>query len=751
MHEPECTSPQCACSINRRELLKVASAAAAAALVAHVPAMAGPFQAADFEKLVPADKKLKPEWVKSLFDRGTPAVYRGDELKYIGMPIGGLCSGQLYLGGDGKLWHWDIFNQHIGTGDGHYAKPPLPASPLQQGFAIRIKSGDRTETYTLDRVGFRDVTFRGEYPIGTIDYIDRTTPVRIRLEAFSPFIPLNVPDSAIPATIMRFTVRNSGLDPVECQLAGWLENAVCLHSGQPVGVTTVRKPAANVTVVEHSATDLPPDQKKALRPDIVFDDFEKETYEGWTVTGTAFGKGPIERSRIPAYQGDVGGVGKRVVNSHATAPGNNVADKDNATGTLTSKSFTIERDHITFFIGGGAHKDRTCMNLLVDGKVVASATGANDNKMKPSSFDVRKWAGKSAQLQIVDNVAGPWGNIGIDHIVFSDVSARSQVPLGDRPDFGTMAIGIIGPQDGVEAIPTFDDAGLPDAAFKPDPTGGGPVKGHACGSILRRFALDSGQEQTIAFAISWHFPNLNLQGVPRGRYYATRHKSASDVAEYLAHHFEALVAQTKLWRDTWYDSTLPYWFLDRTFANTLILATSTSYWLGNGRFYGWEGVGCCAGTCAHVWHYAHAPARLFPQLERAAREMGDYTAGFDANTGQIGFRAEHGRHWAVDAQSGCILRAYREHQMSADDSFLKRLWPKVKKSLEFLIARDGNGDGIINGPQHNTLDADWFGEIAWLSGLYLAALRGRRDGSGDGRRCVRRSVPRDLREGPEEH
>ena len=104
--------------------------------------------------------------------------------------------------------------------------------------------------------------------------------------------------------------------------------------------------------------------------------------------------------------------------------------------------------------------------------------------------------------------------------------------------------------------------------------------------------------------------------------------SPAAVAGYLAANFDRLAGRTRLWRDTWYDSTLPYWLLDRTFANTSTLATSTCHWFANGRFYGWEGVGCCAGTCAHVWHYAHSVARLFPELERSARLWGDYGAGF---------------------------------------------------------------------------------------------------------------------------
>jgi len=61
--------------------------------------------------------------------------------------------------------------------------------------------------------------------------------------------------------------------------------------------------------------------------------------------------------------------------------------------------------------------------------------------------------------------------------------------------------------------------------------------------------------------------------------------------------------------------------------------------------------------------------------------------------------------------------------MSANDDFLKNIWPRVRQSLDFLISRDSDRNGVLDGPQHNTLDADWFGRIAWLSSLYVAALR----------------------------
>ncbi len=698
----------CGCNsgIARRDLLRLSAAGMMGLAFSRLPVMAGPFTREDFDRLVPADKKLSPEWIKSLFERGTPEVLRGSELKFVGMPVGGIGCGQVYLGGDGRLWHWDIFNKEISTGAEHYAHPLKPDSPLTQRFLLKL--GDKV--VSLDRDGFTDVSFRGEYPIGVVNYADAEVPVAVKLEAFSPFIPLNTDDSSLPVTILQFTLRNTSGSPVAATLAGELGNAICLNNRNADGLLHNRilhKPGLTMLLCSAEKTASVP----ATREDMVFEDWNKENYDGWKVEGTAFGNGPVKKSEIPSYQGDVGGDTARVVNSHASAPGNSAAAKDGATGRLVSREFIIERNFISFWIGGGRARPESLfgLTLFVEGQPVRTIAGQDSNRMSLRRFDVRKFSGKKARLEILDDANEGWGNVGVGRIVFTD--RQGQVgPLEELPDFGTMSLALL------------DDA---------DETSGdksAPFTDTLSGSLGKLLTLAAGESRTVTFVLAWHFPNLSLgEKHPQvGRHYAKRFDSAQAVAEYVAGNHTQLEAQTKLWRDTWYDSTLPFWFLDRTFLNTSILATSTSYRFENGRFYGREGVGCCEGTCTSVWFYAHAMARLFPDLERAAHEMQDFAegVGFDPETGGIWTRGEYRGDFVLDGQAGNILRAYREHQMSRDDAFLKRNWARIKKATQWIIQQDVNNDGIIEGRQSTTLDTGlWWGAMSWTSSLYLAALR----------------------------
>lgn len=150
----------------------------------------------------------------------------------------------------------------------------------------------------------------------------------------------------------------------------------------------------------------------------VFTDFESGTYDDWKVTGDAFGNIPQTLETIGSYQGRINAVGKYFVNSHNIRNGGDVAYGDSLTGTLVSQPFMIDFDAIEFLIGGGAHRDLTCVNLVIDGKPVLSATGKNNNQMSLNTWDVRPFIGKEAKIEVIDNHKSSWGNIGIDRIVF---------------------------------------------------------------------------------------------------------------------------------------------------------------------------------------------------------------------------------------------------------------------------------------------------------------------------------------------
>ena len=161
---------------------------------------------------------------------------------------------------------------------------------------------------------------------------------------------------------------------------------------------------------------VPEAEKEVKTEDILIADFEGETYGEWKVTGESFGPGPA-KGTLPGQMAVSGFEGKRLVNTYYSG--------DNTTGTLTSPTFEIQRKYINFLIGGGQYPGEACINLLVDGKTVRTATGPNDRpggseQLDWSSWDVSNLAGKTVQIQIVDQRKGGWGHINIDHIVQSD-------------------------------------------------------------------------------------------------------------------------------------------------------------------------------------------------------------------------------------------------------------------------------------------------------------------------------------------
>ncbi len=158
---------------------------------------------------------------------------------------------------------------------------------------------------------------------------------------------------------------------------------------------------------------------------VLFADFEGKTYGPWQVDGEAFGPGPAQGT-LPNQMAVSGFQGKGLVNSFFQG--------DGTTGRLTSPPFKVKRAYVTFLIGGGGYPDKTCIQLLLDGKVVRTATGPNtrpggSEALSLHYWDVQELAGQTVRIRIVDQATGGWGHINIDHIVLTDTKPDIPLPI----------------------------------------------------------------------------------------------------------------------------------------------------------------------------------------------------------------------------------------------------------------------------------------------------------------------------------
>jgi fructan beta-fructosidase len=160
---------------------------------------------------------------------------------------------------------------------------------------------------------------------------------------------------------------------------------------------------------------------------VLFEDFEGSSYGNWTVEGTAFGAKPAAGT-LPGQQQVSGYLGQQLVNSYLNG--------DVSQGKLTSAAFTIEHDYINFLIGGGNLPGQAEVRLLINGQVVATATGQNAEKLRWKHWDVKQHHGAQATIQIADEATGGWGHINVDHIYFANEPIESEGDKAFWADYG---------------------------------------------------------------------------------------------------------------------------------------------------------------------------------------------------------------------------------------------------------------------------------------------------------------------------
>ncbi len=171
--------------------------------------------------------------------------YRGEQLLKVAMPLGGIGTGTVSLGGRGDLRDWELMNRPSKgfvpkQGDSWIAPGPSVVLHTREASSGRRQTrllegpldpvqydgqaGCAVNNHNLPRM--EAAVFRAAYPLAEIDFSCRDLPLRVRLQAFNPLVPCEVGDSSLPAAVLRYRLRNPAAEPVEASIAFSLPNFI---------------------------------------------------------------------------------------------------------------------------------------------------------------------------------------------------------------------------------------------------------------------------------------------------------------------------------------------------------------------------------------------------------------------------------------------------------------------------------------------------------------------------------------------
>ena len=346
-----------------------------------------------------------------------------------------------------------------------------------------------------------------------------------------------------------------------------------------------------------------------------------------------------------------------------------------------------------------------------DGRFGLAASNRNEYR------EDRDLKGIFLYTESVDTASEQWGTMAVTTTAEGNISYRTS---WKKQHWGSSILDF------------WDDFSL-DGMLEERPATG---EDRPMASLATKVELKPGEKRDLAFMISWHFPNRKAwSSSVLKNYYTTQYDDAWDVARKTWSEKKGLEEQTMAFVNAFIHSDLPEVVKEAALFNISTLRTQTCFRTDDGYLYSWEGcndnAGCCFGSCTHVWNYEHATGHLFGELAKKKREIEFGLATYQ--DGLMNFRVNlplqnalsFGRA-AADGQMGAIMKMYRDWQLSGDDEMLNRLYPNVKKALQFCWLPggwDADRDGVMEGVQHNTMDVEYYGPNPQMGIWYLGALR----------------------------
>ena len=537
-----------------------------------------------------------------------PVLRSYDEahLQQVALPLGGIGTGTVSLGGRGELRDWEMMNvpgkgnSTVITGndaplfaiftkekDGESATRLL-AGPLYPQEYLHYE-GRPVNHHGLPR--FDHASFDAAYPFGQVNLSDPGMPVKVRIKGFNPLVPGDSQVSGLPIAILTYEVTNTSVNELEVAVCGAIRNFIG-KDGQDYTLNW-----------------------KGDRVPVGAKDNKNEYRESGALKGIQFYSAGVD-------------------------------PEDKAWGNFTLS--TDSPDEVTY------------------------RTFTTDNSWSNSMLNF-------------------WDDLSDDGLISNPQASIRHSVGGDQDPMGALSV---------------------KAVLKP------------------------GEKHCFNFYLTWNFPNRFAWSSENvGNYYSTLYPDSWKSAMEFIPKVGEYEKRTLSFVNAFLSSSYPDVVKEAALFNLAVLRSQTVFRIKDGHMLGWEGVmdhyGSCAGSCTHVWNYEVATPFLFGDLARTMRDVEfryamnpDGAMDFRVNL-PLGSKPDPGQI-AADGQMGCIMKLYREWQLSGDDAFLREYWPACKSALSFAWKEkgwDGNQDGVMEGSQHNTMDVNYFGPNPQMGFWYMGALR----------------------------
>ncbi len=171
--------------------------------------------------------------------------YSGDYTDRVAFPLGGIGAGMVCIEGRGAISHVSVRNQPnvffepcvfsaiCIKGKENFARVIEGPVPRWKGFG-NPGSGNGSGDKDLGLPRMQEASFESRFPFGHVDIKDSRSPLKIDVNAWSPFLPGNSDDSSLPVSALEYTFKNTSNETVEAVYSWNSRNFMGTGSGKAV-------------------------------------------------------------------------------------------------------------------------------------------------------------------------------------------------------------------------------------------------------------------------------------------------------------------------------------------------------------------------------------------------------------------------------------------------------------------------------------------------------------------------------------